>query len=184
MRLDPKQVRFVRTMNMSLQSGALQFVGKESNIQLLETALVVEGNLLKVMFLGFERIFRQALAEWTSVTIPFSRIDRAKQINWPPLRAFALILAMLLGLGTVLVFLDKPSRIGVVEVTFIPILMAVCIYVVFRVKGRYEVRYRTKDGRRRRILFTIKSKPIRKEFIRRLNEYRQAAKNRTATGVD
>ena len=99
MRLDPRKVRFVAPMfHVGVFGGAVRFVGRENTVHLQETALVAEGNLLKVGLLGLEILFRRALAEWSAVTVPYSRITAARYVRFPLLRVIALVvLALCLG---------------------------------------------------------------------------------------
>ena len=95
MRLDPSKVRYVTPMfQAGIFSTPLRMVGRQNTIALLETSLVFEGNLLKIGVLGMELLFRAALAEWTSVTVPYSRIIRAKYVRFPLMRLLALLLAV------------------------------------------------------------------------------------------
>lgn len=176
MRLNPKQVRFVSpVLPRGADRGGLRFVGKESNIQLVETALVVEGNLLKVSLLGLEVLFRRVMSEWSAVTIPYSRITHARQRNWPVLRLLALLLMLL----------SVTVCVGWVVFDFHRITMGIVVwlvlaflggYVTARLPGRYVIRFRDKAGRLRGVKFRIKSKQVRREFDRRLQEYRAAVR--------
>ena len=68
MKLEARQVRFRATFPWFTRRRLL-FVGKRNTLQLLETALVIEGYLMRLFFpvLGF--LFTQALSEWTTVTV-------------------------------------------------------------------------------------------------------------------
>ncbi len=169
MRLDPAKVRFVAAgleLGLSSQAG-LRLVGKENNVQLLETALVVEGNLLKVGLLGLERLFRAALAEWTTVTVPYSRVERARLVRWPTFRVFG---ATLLAVPPLVVPFDLAN--GVLLATF---LVPLGLVLVWRSKPQYEVRFRTRDGRRRKFRFRIADRRLARAFDARLKRYLAAA---------
>lgn len=177
MRLDPTKVRFVAAgfeLGLSSQAG-LRLVGKENNIQLLETALVVEGTLLKVGLLGLERLFRAALAEWTTVTAPYSRIERARLVRWPIFRLFGLTLLLLAGgLAAAGVYFGP----GAGEQAFVvsTILLALSgTALVWRSQRQYEVRFRAKDGRRRKFRFRIADRRLARAFDARLKRYLAAA---------
>ena len=161
MRLDPAGVRYIPPVfDFRLVGGGLRFVGKQNNIQLTETALVCEGRLLKVTLLGLEVYFREALSEWSSVTIPFSRIDDARQVRWPWPRIVA----------AVCVVLCIPTLWG-------PFL---ALYLVWRLRGHYRVRFRDRTGTTRTLRFRIKDRAAREAFDRRLSAFRAAAKKRTS----
>lgn len=177
MRLDPAKVRFVASgieIGLTGQAG-LRLVGKENNIQLLETALVVEGGLLKVGLLGLERLFRAALSEWTTVTVPYARIEKARLIRWPATRQFGALLVPLV------VFLLTASTLGgkgppdLVAVFLLAPLGLLGAALVWRVKPQYQVRFRTKDGRRRKFRFRIADRRLARQFDDRLKLYRTAA---------
>jgi hypothetical protein len=176
MRLDPRRVRFVAPMfHVGVFGGAVRFVGKENTVHLQETALVAEGNLLKVGLLGLEILFRRALAEWSAVTIPYSRITAARYVRFPLLRVIALIvLAVCLVVPAVVASLSEWAAglaLGIAAV--IPAFLA--LYVTFRVSARYVIRFRTRNGRKTKIMFRITSAKLRAEFDRRLGENRAAA---------
>lgn len=175
MRLNPKQVRFVAPfVTLGADRGGYRFVGRENNVQLVETALVVEGNLLKVSLLGLEVLFRRALSEWTAVTVPYSRISRARQRNWPLLRLLALLVAVL-SAAVAAAWLVLDSRDVTVWILLYVVLAVLAAYCVVRIPGRYEIVFRDKPGRRRVVRFVIRSKKARQDFHRRLVEYRAAA---------
>jgi hypothetical protein len=76
MKLEARQVRFV--LPFLPVSRHVRLIGKHNSIQLLETALVVEGNRLKLHYFGLERFMGAAMSEWTTITVPYSRIVAAK----------------------------------------------------------------------------------------------------------
>lgn len=175
MRLDPKKVRFVTPFTaLGLFGDAVRFVRGPKTVQLQETALVVEGNVLKVGLLGLEVLFRGALVEWSSVTIPYSRITRVKFARLPLSRAFAV---GVLPLWAVAVFVagigSFATGVEVFLYGLIPTLPA--LYVIARVSPRFVLDFRAKSGRRTRLLFHVRDKKLRGEFAARLAEYREAA---------
>lgn len=178
MRLDPTKVRFVHPTFRGGAS-ALRFVGRENTVQLSETALVVEGNLLKVSLFGLELLFRRALAEWSSVTIPYSRVTRAKLVRFPALRVLALLLVCGGAVGAVMATLgtlygnDPNAPIWVV--VFVVLALGAG-YVAARVPPRFVIRFRARDGRQNLLMFRVTARPQRREFDRKLAEYREAAR--------
>ena len=175
MRLDPKKVRFVTPFTaLGLFGDAVRFVRGPKTVQLQETALVVEANAMKVGLLGLEALFRGALMEWTSVTVPYSRITRAKFTRLPAMR---LLGVMALPLWVVAVFLARLSSFdAAVEVGLwgvIPVVVGA--YVFARVSPRFVLDFRAKSGRRTRLLFHITDKKLRAAFVARLAEYRESA---------
>jgi hypothetical protein len=155
--------------------------GKQNSVQLLETALVVEGYLLKVRLLGLETLFVQSLSEWTTVTVPYSRIGNARYSSFWPLRLGLLaapfvFLALAIGMES---YFGEKSRavswlaaplaaLGGISLFFGPAL-------AWLIKPRYRVEYRAKDGKRTVFAFRIRSKKLRKEFDATLQRNRASA---------
>src|SRR5258708_7938205 len=77
MKLDAKDVRFVGVLPWFRRRG-LRFVGRGNTIQLLETALVIEGNQKTIGLILIDLLFQQALSEWTTVTVPYSRVESCR----------------------------------------------------------------------------------------------------------
>jgi hypothetical protein len=175
MRLDPRKVRFVAPFfHVGMFGGAVRFVGRENTVHLQETALVAEGNLLKVGLLGLELLFRRALAEWSAVTVPYSRITAVRYVRFPPLRLIALaVLAVCVVVPAVVALFNPIGGLAVALGALGPALLAV--YVAVRVSARYVIRFRARDGRSTKLMFRITSARLRAEFDRRLRENREAA---------
>jgi hypothetical protein len=74
MKLDAKDVKFVGIIPW-VDRRSMRFVGRGNSIQLLETALVIEGNQKTIGLIVVDLLFQQALSEWTTVTIPYSRVE-------------------------------------------------------------------------------------------------------------
>src|SRR4051812_9631405 len=75
MHLTGKNTRFVASLwSPRGQKRALRFVGKRHTVQLQETALVIEGEILRFSFPVLDMLFQRALCEWTTITIPYTRI--------------------------------------------------------------------------------------------------------------
>lgn len=179
MKLDPKKVRFVSPFAaLGIFGDSLRFVRGPKTVQLQETALVVEGNVLKVGLLGLEMLFRAALAEWTSVTIPYARITRVRFKRFPLMRILSLLVfpfwALMVWLSS------KGGRGPAMEVFLTGLIPAVlAVYVFVRVSPRFVIDFRSRNGRRTRLLFHVTRRKLREEFARRLAENRQAAKRHT-----
>jgi hypothetical protein len=175
MRLDPRKVRFVAPFfHVGMFGGAVRFVGRENTVHLQETALVAEGNLLKVGLLGLELLFRRALAEWSAVTVPYSRITAVRYVRFPALRVIALaVLAVCVVVPGVVSLFNPIGGLAVAIGALAPALLGV--YVAVRVSARYVIRFRARDGRQTKLMFRITSASLRAEFDRRLRENREAA---------
>src|SRR5262245_52597348 len=77
MKIAAKHVRFVPVMPWFARR-RLRLIGRANTIQLLETALVIEGLEQTIGLFLIDLLFRGALSEWTTVTVPYSRIVRFK----------------------------------------------------------------------------------------------------------
>ena len=94
MRLDARQVRFVPSFLPTWRTRTLRLGGRRGGLHLQEPALVLEGELLRFrLVFGIEWLFRQALSEWTTVTVPYSRIVTVRR-TWAWLVRFLLVLAI------------------------------------------------------------------------------------------
>jgi hypothetical protein len=179
-RLDPKKVRFVSPwFNLGLITTTLRFTGRENTVQLQETALAVEGNVLKVSLLGLELLFRRALAEWSAVTIPYSRITKVRYQMFSPLRRWALIALVLIVAGAVGLFLYEGDP-GVILLGLLFGSPALVLTLILH--GRVVIRFRAKGGRPTVLMLRIRSKKLRKEFLAKLAEYREAARRFAPAG--
>lgn len=182
MKLDPQKVKFVSPLSPGVFVRPLRFVGREKTVQLQETALVVEGNVLKVGLLGIEMLFRRALAEWSSVTVPYSRITRVKYARFPLFRLLALL--YLIGWPTFsLLVAVGPGGVagGLTGFLIGTVPAALAVYVFVRVPPRYVIDFRARDGARTRLMMHVRGTKLRRAFAARLAEYREAAKKfRTA----
>ena len=199
MRLDPKTVRFISPFTPSVFVQKLRFSGRENTVQLQEAALAIEGNILKVGLLGLDTLFRPVLAEWSSVTIPYSCIALAEYIRFPLPRLLALIYLWLWPAiaGLVLARLGYAmigaaiAPIGFVMAYFIPRLHPVAAvlvglfagplgllaaYVIVRVPGRFRIDFRTRGNECSRLLFQVRERRLADAFGAKLKEYRKAVR--------
>jgi hypothetical protein len=181
MRLDPKQVRFVTPLvSSSRRVNRLRLIGRQNSVQLLETALVVEGYILKLTFLfGIETLFTRTLSEWTTITVPYSRIRRADYSGMWLVR-FACFLPTLVYLAVLATFawaeLDF-SRLWTEPTNWLVTVTLVIFGLLLNwlVKSRYLIEYLARDGRRTRFAFKIRSRRLRGQFDAALQRYRQSA---------
>ncbi len=180
MKLTPKQVSLIYPFLPGIFSRVLRFTGRRNTVQLQETALVLEGELIRFHYIGLERLFARALAEWTTVTVPYSRLLRVKYKKRLVLRYFAVLSAILvLGFGVVGIFNDRLGgvEVAVLLLTGLGVILGLLVWLLFRlfVPG-FAVTYLARDGTKTRFQFQVKKKSIRKEFESRIREYRAAAK--------
>ena len=156
MKLDPKQVQFRTPILSAFSRSTVPFARKRSTIHLQETAMVLEGDLLQFQYLGIERFFARAVSEYSTVTVPYSRLMKVKYRRKWVYRGLVLLIAGFLTLLTALIWLVT--------------------YLILRlIPPVYSVVYRNPDGAKRRFSFRIKSRAVRKEFDAALAKYRESA---------
>jgi hypothetical protein len=184
--LDPKQVRFVAPFLSGLMPGRLAFYGNRNAVHLQETALVVEGELLRFHFLGLERFFARALSEWTTVTVPYGRIVRVKYRSKIVVRVLLVLPAVLFGLLAVVAVKDmKPADLTgpITLLVGCLLLIGLILYLVLRrLVPTYTITFRSKDGKKRAFSFAVRSKAARREFDAALAAYRDAARAHAGKG--
>jgi hypothetical protein len=134
--------------------------------------LVVEGELLRfTLIIGIEWMFRRALSEWTTVTIPYSRIQSVSVSKLWPLRMFTLLF-LSAWIALMVWFWGHEAIAPIMTVGFA--LLLLMIYINVRVKRAVRVAFRGK-GRRKLLAFVIRSRPLRRTFIETLERHVSAA---------
>ena len=184
MKLNPKHVHFITPfMNLGFSGATPRFVGKEKNVQLRETAFVIEGSILKVSFLGLESFFQfqRAITENSSLTIPYQRMLETRLVRWPLSRVIFLILFFALpSLGCLLYFVVpfKSDLSGLMTLFFLLCMFGtiMSLYSIARIRPRYQIVYHDKQNKRRSLLFRISSKPLQAQFDQQLQQYLAAAR--------
>ena len=185
MKLGPKQVRFIRPFWPALFGRTLRFAGRRNTIHLQETALVVEGEILRFHYLGIERLIARALSEWTMVTVPYSRIASVRYRSQITLRIA--IVAITAALATLAMRLPwtAPSEWTAFDavadaLVLVPVIVLAGL-VWWGVRSSYALVFRSKDGTRIRLCFRIRSKVQRLAFDTVLRSYRDASRAYTRT---
>jgi hypothetical protein len=186
-KLGPKQVRFVRPFWPALFGRTLRFAGRRNTIHLQETALVVEGEILRFHYLGLERLFARALSEWTMVTIPYSRIESVQYRKRVALRiAIVVIAAALAILGMRLPWTtpDKWTMLDAIADALLLVPVVVLAGLIWwLIRASYLLVFRSKDGTRIRLSFRVRSKAQRLAFDTALQSYREASRAHTRAEV-
>ncbi len=186
MKLAGRQLRFLWPLPWFTRRRML-FIGRRNTLQLLETALVVEGYRMRFYLPLIGSFFRQPLSEWTTVTIPYSRIRRVKHASLLLLRVLlVLLVALPVGaslVNTVLAGLDPSVRgqaafvngVGVTAVFGVPALL-VGAAVLWLLPRRTSLWFRQADGRTALLLFLVRPRKQRKAFQEQLRLLLEAAK--------
>lgn len=158
----------------------MTFVGRTNTLQLLETALVIEGQRKMLALYVVDLFFQQALSEWTMVTVPYSRIERCRY--YPRWLARVITIALftlptLVGLVISVPFLwQTVDFFSLATPVLLFGLLLLSIYVVLRLlPSRYVLQFRRPDGRLVRTHFRIKTRKLRHAFDQRLAANRKSA---------
>jgi hypothetical protein len=179
-KLDPKQVTFRRPFLAGLRAEWLTFSGRRNTVHLQETALVVEGDLVLFKFLGLERFFARAMSEYTTVTVPYSRLVAVK----PGRKVIARTLVWLAAAGalvmTALATLDAVWKQSSSAAFVAYGLMAAGVvlaawFLLRRLRPTFTFRFRTRDGKKQAFAFAVRSMPLWRKFAAALKTYRDAA---------
>jgi hypothetical protein len=135
-------------------------------------------------------LFQQALSEWTTVTVPYSRVEDCRYTRlWGAKAVFLLVVAVLLLPCLASTAVGSNSASEWVEEYFLllsPLLIGVAllvVYVLIRFLGaRHHLVFVRADGRRVKTSFRIRRRALREAFDQRMARNRQAAaRDRQAT---
>jgi hypothetical protein len=180
MKIEAKQVRFLPMLPW-FGRRRIRFVGKANTIQLLETALVIEGQRKMLALYVIDLFFQQALSEWTMVTVPYSLIESCRYSRrWVVRGLFATLFIMPVVVFLVLSVLWVGQTPGDAMSLMTPVLLfgllLLSLYALLRIfPSQYVLRFRRADGRLVRTHFRIKSRAVRRAFEQRLETNRTAA---------
>jgi hypothetical protein len=177
MRLDHRQVRFVTPFGLTLRRpNHIRLGGSRGHLDLQETAVVAEGELMRFSFLGTEWLFRRALSEWTTVTVPYGRITSVRYDRLVALRIVSILLvAVVAAFSATLLLAEGDPTTGWTMAGFAAILALLFGVLNLWMKPSYQVRYRGKDGRTYLLAFTVRAKRLRKPFLDTLAAHQAAA---------
>jgi hypothetical protein len=153
----------------------LRFIGKRHTIQLQETALVIEGEILRLSFPLFDWLFQRALCEWTTITVPYTRIDHFRYHRRWVLRG--LLIAFLVGLVLfgIAAVKGNPGHDTVIIILFTVGLGLAVLWALIRVPTYFSVRCRRRDGKEDRFGLTVWPRALRREFAEALEGHRRQA---------
>jgi hypothetical protein len=189
MKLEARHVRFLNVLPWFTRR-RVQFVGRANTLQLLETALVVEGYRQRLFLPVVDFLFRQALSEWTTVTVPYSRIVRHRYNRKILMRL--LVLAILWGplllvtAAFTAAMVEKgpgPDSwdVGYFLCMFSLLSLVLSLYLCLRVLApRNHLWFRQADGSRALLVFRIPARQRQAAFVAQLKQYRDTAAQRDA----
>jgi hypothetical protein len=181
MKLAKKQVWVFRPALPWPGRRRLPFFSRRNTVQLLETALVIEGYQQRLRWPVLDMFFREALCERTMVTVPYSRIVgfRLNRMLVP-----RLLLALLLWLPAALIALSTAlDSYGSFDVfgSLCPLLLygvgalVVTLLMLYWLSPRYHLLHRRADGGLSVVALQIRPRKLREAFVTRLEENRRAA---------
>ena len=183
MKIEANQVLFLPVFTW-FRGQVLRFVGRSNTIQLLETAMVIEGQRQTLSYVVIDFLFQQALSEWTTVTIPYSRIVRCRwSTRWIARGLFLTLVVLPAAVALAITapeMLRTPDALSLSMPLLLLGLVLLSAYLLMRIlPAQYDLVYRRPNGHPARTRFRIKSRARRREFEQRLESYRQAAAQRT-----
>lgn len=158
MKFGPRDLRFTLPVWASFR-GVIVFIGRRNTIHLQETALVIEGDLLRFRLPIIDWFVRRVFCEWTMVTVPYSRIVRHRYCRYRAVKVLWWLLVA--GVGALLLVFGGEYR-GVGLVVLVLCVLGLLLHFVFR--PRHVLTFRGADGKRRLVCFRITSRPQRQKF--------------------
>jgi hypothetical protein len=179
MKLTGKQVTFYTVLPWLFRE-RISFVGKSNTLQLLETALVIEGYRQRLFLPLLDRFFRRLLSEWTMVTIPYSRIIRFQYSQlwfWRVLFTVPMLLPFLVAVKH-----EAETPSGMAVLVGLPTLLVACLFHFHVLHGRNYLLFRQANGRRTLLAFRVRSPRQRKKLQALLERYRQDTRKLLAPG--
>jgi hypothetical protein len=180
MRLDSRQVRFTQSFWPAVRSRVLRLGGRRGSLHLQEPALVLEGELLRFRLFGVEWLFRRALSEWTTVTVPYSRIVAVRRSRAWLLRCLSVVAIAAAWAGAAWAYSAAPDMDPLTSIMVVLVTVPAG-YVLVRVRPTVTVVYRPKTGRRVRVTFLVRRRATRRAFVEALTAHRAAAARHAVT---
>jgi hypothetical protein len=178
MKIDPRHVRFIPPSLPRPGRKQLFFVGRQNTVQALETALVFEGYLKRLSMPVVDYFFLRILSEWTTVTVPYSRILRFRHVNlwgWRLVLTALFCLPVLLLLPSAFDAYDDGASLAL-EVGFALLALVLSLYLNLRLlRPRFQLLFQSADGRQVFVAFRIPSRRRREEFEQLMARNRAAA---------
>jgi hypothetical protein len=189
MKVLSRQVRFI-AVSWRPWRKAPRFIGRSNTVQVLETAVVIEGYLKRLSFPVLDWLFQQALSEWTTMTIPYARIVSFQDRNAAGVRMLRLgcviVPALVCALGiTLSAVAGAQETQGLTEDFFaswayiglmfgvLGLLMGMVVWIHFR--PRIKLAFRLADDRLGIVAFRIRPRALQQKFVELVQRNRRAA---------
>jgi hypothetical protein len=187
MKIDAAHLHFAAPFLPSPGRKRPWFIGGRNTIQLLETALVIEGYRKRLGLPVVDLFFQQALSERTMLTIPYSRIGQYRYSRRWGWRIFWTILSWLPLLFPLALLAGRdPDPAGAVAFA-VPLLflgVVLTLYVNLRVlRGHNVLLFLEPDGRQALLRFRIRPRKLQQAFQKLLESNRKAAAEMARSAV-
>jgi hypothetical protein len=155
----------------------LAFIGRDNTLHLQETALVIEGDLVRFSLPVLDMFVKRAFADRTMVTIPYSRIIRLKRARYVVAKVLWWLLAAAVFAWVAAAAADPRDLVGTVYyLSLVGCLFMLAGYLVHRfLASRHVLLFRRADGKRCVVCFSLKSSKRRRQFAEVLQANRDAA---------
>ncbi|MEZ6129079.1 MAG: tetratricopeptide repeat protein [Planctomycetaceae bacterium] len=172
---DRFEVRFTQPAFRFISRRLLNFFGK-GTLYLLETGLVVDGNLPRVSLPFIDRWYHSIVGAPTSRTIPYSMIVQHGNLV-QRLVLFAKVMVLLILLPAELALIAS-LFLGANLVLLLPITaVAVLLFAaMFYGRPHYQIVFSDPQGRRLELILGLRDKELRTEFQRQLTRFIKQAK--------
>jgi hypothetical protein len=177
MKIDARDIRFHVPMLPSPTHHRLWLVGGGNTLQLLETALVIEGHVKRFFLPVADFFLGGLLSEWTTITVPYSCIVRHHHARRRLARA---VVTVVFWLPVLLLALGGPGAdtgaVLYMAGLFGFLALVATLYVNLRMLApRDYLLFRTADGRRVLTAFRIRSRKRQEDFAAQLESNRRTA---------
>ncbi len=175
MKIEPRHLRFF-PMWPHPWWWRLRFLRNGNSLQIQETGLIVQGHLQKLSMPLLDIFFRSMVSEWTTVTVPYSRIlflrDRSF-IVWRVLLTLVGCLPLLIYLGGWLFAAietrdrGRPLDYSLYIASLLGLLAAVLglYFNCWSLIPRHYLLFEQPGGRMALLAFRIKKKKLRRRFV-------------------
>jgi hypothetical protein len=164
MKFGPRELRFIYPVWASFR-GLVVFVGRSSTIHLQETALVIEGDLLRFQLPILDRFVRRVFCEWSMMTVPYSRIVRHKYCTYRTAKVLWWLFVAVAGGFLTIILTREAHKEYFALAAFLPALFVLGLLLHFVLRPRHVLSFRGADGKRRLVCFRFSSRQQRKKFM-------------------
>jgi hypothetical protein len=162
MKFGPRDLRFTYPVWASFR-GVVVFIGRRNTLHLQETALVIEGDLLRFQLPIIDWFVRRVFCEWTMLTVPYSRIVRHRYCRYRTVKVLWWLFVTAAGGLLTLAAAREKEYAPLAGLLLALVVLGVLLHWVFR--PRHVLTFRGADGKRRLVCFRITARPQRQKFV-------------------